>query len=203
MNLERIEWCDIWVEQANQDLLPRVLLIGDSITRSYFDRVSKALDRIASCARLASSRCIGDPILMDELSLLLKQFPFDLVQFNNGLHGMNNSEELYRDHFEEVLSLIRTLAPNATLIWACSTPWRRKENLREFHPNNEKVLARNKIAQAYARDHAIPINDLYAVLVDHPEYTAEDGIHLTESGRQVVAEQTLQILLPMMKPAAG
>ena len=30
---ERIEWADIWVTDADKDDLPRVLLIGDSITR--------------------------------------------------------------------------------------------------------------------------------------------------------------------------
>ena len=33
---ERIEWADIWVTDADKDDLPRVLLIGDSITRGYF-----------------------------------------------------------------------------------------------------------------------------------------------------------------------
>ena len=30
---EGIEWCDIWISHANETNLPRVLLIGDSITR--------------------------------------------------------------------------------------------------------------------------------------------------------------------------
>lgn len=29
---EAIEWCDIWIPEANGTDLPRVLLIGDSIT---------------------------------------------------------------------------------------------------------------------------------------------------------------------------
>ncbi|MFX3891450.1 hypothetical protein ACJBV1_11045, partial [Streptococcus suis] len=31
---ESIEWCDIWISHANETNLPRVLLIGDSITRA-------------------------------------------------------------------------------------------------------------------------------------------------------------------------
>ncbi|MHB8974904.1 MAG: hypothetical protein ACYC4N_31125, partial [Pirellulaceae bacterium] len=38
---ERIEWADIWVTDADKNDLPRVLLIGDSITRGYFDGVEK------------------------------------------------------------------------------------------------------------------------------------------------------------------
>ena len=40
---ERIEWADIWVTDADKDDLPRVLLIGDSITRGYFSDVEKRL----------------------------------------------------------------------------------------------------------------------------------------------------------------
>jgi len=32
-SLESIEWCDIWISHANETNLPRVLLIGDSITQ--------------------------------------------------------------------------------------------------------------------------------------------------------------------------
>ena len=32
---ESIEWCDLWISHANETNLPRVLLIGDSITRAY------------------------------------------------------------------------------------------------------------------------------------------------------------------------
>ena len=49
--LERIEWSDIWVTNADKDDLPRVLLVGDSITRQYFKTVEKALDGKANCAR--------------------------------------------------------------------------------------------------------------------------------------------------------
>ena len=31
---EAIEWCNIWIPDANETKLPRVLLIGDSITGS-------------------------------------------------------------------------------------------------------------------------------------------------------------------------
>ena len=41
--LEKIERTDIWVANANQDDLPRILLIGGSIARGYFGAVEKDL----------------------------------------------------------------------------------------------------------------------------------------------------------------
>ena len=45
---ERIEWADIWITDADKDDLPRVLLIGDSITRGYFGEVEKHSSRTNS-----------------------------------------------------------------------------------------------------------------------------------------------------------
>jgi hypothetical protein len=41
---EAIEWCDIWIPDANDGKLPRVLLIGDSITRGYAPKVADNLN---------------------------------------------------------------------------------------------------------------------------------------------------------------
>jgi len=32
---EDIEWLDVWMPNTNEKKLPRVLLVGDSITRAY------------------------------------------------------------------------------------------------------------------------------------------------------------------------
>ena len=37
---ESIEWQDLWVEHADSSELPRVLMLGDSISRQYRGRVS-------------------------------------------------------------------------------------------------------------------------------------------------------------------
>jgi len=52
---EHIEWCDIWVPFANVERRPRVLLIGDSISRQYYPAVAQALEGVAAVARLATS----------------------------------------------------------------------------------------------------------------------------------------------------
>ena len=79
---ERIEWADIWVTDADKIDLPRVLLVGDSITRGYFDGVEKQLAGKAYCARLTTSKCVADPSFLDEVQLLLKQYRFAVIHFN-------------------------------------------------------------------------------------------------------------------------
>ena len=111
---EAIEWCNIWIPDANETKLPRVLLIGDSITGGYGPKVADALKGKASVARLTTSKSIGDPALLAEVALVLGQCRFDVVHFNNGLHGWGYSEEEYQQHFPELVATIRKHAVSTT-----------------------------------------------------------------------------------------
>src|SRR5882757_9118482 len=96
---ESIEWCDIWISHANETKLPRVLLIGDSITRDYYPEVERHFSGKAFVARLATSRFIADPVLLKEIELVLDQAKFDVIHFNNGMHGWQHNEAEYRQAF--------------------------------------------------------------------------------------------------------
>ena len=104
---ERIEWIDIWVTDADKEELPRVLFVGDSITRGYFGAVEKQLAGKASCARLTTSKCVSDPTFNDDLLLLLKQYKFSVIHFNNGLHGWGYTEEQYRDGLLKTVAVLK------------------------------------------------------------------------------------------------
>jgi len=121
---EFIEWCDIWVSHANDTNLPRVLLIGDSIARDYYPEVEKRLEGKAFVARLATSRFVSDPVLLKEIESVLEGTKFDVIHFNNGMHGWQHSEAEYRKAFPKLIKTIRAHAPKARLIWATTTPLR-------------------------------------------------------------------------------
>src|SRR3984885_11339417 len=94
---ESIEWCDIWISHANETNLPRVLLIGDSITRAYYPDVEKRIAGKAYVARLSSSAFISDPTLLMQIKMVLSQYKFDVIHFNNGMHGWRHSEKEYEE----------------------------------------------------------------------------------------------------------
>src|SRR6266852_7116560 len=100
---EAIEWCDIWISHANETNLPRVLLIGDSIVRDYYPEVEKRLSGKAFVARLATSRFVADPVLLKEIESVLDGAKFDVVQFNNGMHGWQHSEAEYGKAFPKLI----------------------------------------------------------------------------------------------------
>jgi lysophospholipase L1-like esterase len=184
LHRERIEWCDIWFTDAEKDALPRVLLIGDSITRGYFDGVEKLLSGKAYCARLATSRSVCDPVFFKELDLVLPQYPLAVIHFNNGLHGWDYSEEEYEAGFIRFIEALQKTAPTAKLICAASTPVLEDGGMAE---SAARVAARNAIAQRLCEAAGIPFNDLYTPASEHPEYFGGDGVHFNDKGRAAQA----------------
>ena len=200
---ERIEWADIWVTDADKDDLPRVLLIGDSITRGYFGEVEKALAGKVYCARLTTSKCVSDPWFPDEVQLLLKQYRFAVIHFNNGLHGWVYTEEQYKDGLLRLMETFEKHAPDAKLIWATTTPVRESGDLSKVSERTERVKARNRIAAAVMEERGIPTNDLYGLVEGHEDYFSGDGVHFNGKGREAqetaVAELVLKCLGATMK----
>lgn len=189
---ESIEWLDVWLPNTNDHDLPRVLLIGDSITRGYGKLVETRLQGKAYVGRVATSKSLGDPALADEISLVLRQQTFDVIHFNNGMHGDGYSEEAYGAALPEMLATLRRGAPGAKIIIATTTDVRERGALERVAPKTERVVARNRIVEAFAKKEGLPVDDLFAVVRDHPEYHAADGVHFNETGYAALAARVVE-----------
>jgi GDSL-like lipase/acylhydrolase family protein len=199
---ESIEWCDIWISQANETNLPRVLLIGDSITRDYFPEVEKHLAGRAYVGRLSSSAFISDPALLQQIEMVLSQYKFDIIHFNNGMHGWQHSEKEYEQAFPKFLKNIRKYAPNAKLIWANTTPLKVSPTLSasdQTQATDERIIARNVIALKFAQAQGIPVNDLNTLMHGHPEFHS-DNVHFNDKGIALQAAQVATHIEKLLKP---
>ncbi len=187
---ESIEWCDIWIPHANETNLPRALLIGDSITRAYYPEVEKKLADRAYVARLSSSAFISDPFLLKQIEMVLGSMKFDVIHFNNGMHGWQHSEKEYGAAFPEFLKTIRRGAPAAKLIWANTTPLKiSPTNATPQQATDARIAARNAIALKFVTAEKIPVDDLFSIALGHPEYHS-DNVHFNEYG---IASQAVQV----------
>lgn len=195
---ERIEWIDIWVTDADKSDLPRVLLVGDSITRGYFGAVEKHLEGKAFCARLTTSKCVSDPTFNDDLGTLLKQYKFSVIHFNNGLHGWGYTEDQYRNGLAKTVAAVKERGGNAKLIWATSTPMRETTDLLRFSEQTDRVIARNKIAAEIMKVNDIPTDDLFGLVEQHPEWQSTDGVHFNDKGNEAMATQVAESVLTSM-----
>jgi hypothetical protein len=198
---ESIEWCDIWISHANETNLPRVLLIGDSIVRDYYSEVEKHLAGKAFVARLSTSRFVADPVLLKEVALVLDGTKFDVIHFNNGMHGWQHSEADYQKAFPKLIKALRAGAPKAKLIWAATTPLREGKGVTydtKAEYSDERIAARNAIAAEIVTAQKIPVDDLNAAMRGHPEFHS-DNVHFNGQGIQVQAAQVsaeIEKLLP-------
>jgi len=195
---EATEWCDIWMTHSTEHTLPRVLLIGDSITRGYGKEVERKLDGRAYVGRLATSKSLGDGALLEEIALVLRQTKFDVIHFNNGMHGWDYTEEEYGRAFPQLLALFKQLAPQARLIWATTTPVREGKELK-LAPRTERVKARNRLAQELVIKAGIPIDDLFALCVEHPDFSSPDGVHASAKGIAAQAAQVAAAIAAQLK----
>lgn len=192
---EHIEWSDIWIDNADKDDRPRILLVGDSIAKGYYFQVEKRLSDKANCARYTTSKFLGNPDYQAELGLILKRYKFDVIHINNGLHGMDYTEKEYKEGLHALLTTLKRYAPKAKLIWCMTTPVRTGGNLAQFNINrNNRVVERNRIAAEIMDHNKIQINNLYEVVKDHPEYYQNDGIHFTTTGIIVQAERVAEMI---------
>jgi hypothetical protein len=193
---EPIEWIRLWLPNVDKKDLPQVLLLGDSITQAYYKDVATDLEGKAYVGYLTSSLSVGDPMLPRQIALVLSNYRFDVIHFNNGLHGKGYSEKEYARYFPQYVKALQANARGARLIWTTSTPVRMGNDMSEFAPWTKRVAARNKIADAYVRKVGIPIDDLYAAVLHHPEYyPGVDGTHPNEQGRAAEARDVTASIL--------
>jgi hypothetical protein len=195
---ENIEWLDVWVPGNGVKDQPRVLLIGDSITRAYYKTVEDKLKGRAIVCRLATSKSLGDPGLLDEVKLVLSQATFDVVHFNNGMHGWGYTEDEYAKAIPALVAVIRKGAPAAKLVWASMTPVRVSGKVDQLDPKTDRVKARNKATAEIMAREKIPTNDLFALVIEKPDWFSNDGVHLNATGSTAMGEQVAHQILNLL-----
>lgn len=199
---ENIEWCDVWLPHVNETNLPRVLLIGDSITRAYAPEVERRLAGKVYVSRLATSAFVSDPMLLEELKLVLDHNSFAVIQANNGMHGWQHSEAEYAAAFPQFWETIRLHAHGARLIWADTTPLKGVDTPTTgavvvpdkavdngklmlkadlTRASDERITQRNAIARDYVQQHQTPCVDLHTPMLGHPEWHS-DNVHFNHEG---------------------
>lgn len=190
---EEIEWT--WeVRPPHPDPnLPNVLLLGDSITRNYFSKVTKDLAGTANVYLMASSISVGDPRLAHQISefVTMEGVRFQAVHFNNGMHGWAYSEEQYKAGFPDFLKAVQKIVGHhGTLVWATTTPVRPDAKNGATNP---RVDARNAIATSLVRSAGIAVDDQHALMMQHQDLY-QDSVHFNPNGAALQGEQAAQTI---------
>jgi lysophospholipase L1-like esterase len=197
---ERYEWCNTWWEDANNAEGPRVLLVGDSITVGYRPFVNELLKNEALADMYASSRGLDDPSYAKELKYMLSEYPYRVIHLNNGLHGMHLSEGEYREGFIATVQLISEIQPEAVIVLVTSTPVTKDGIPEEISDAvNSVVIARNASLRKIAQKYALPINDLYSLMLGKSGLCISDGYHYNTDGQKLQAETVVSAVKNAIK----
>ena len=172
--------------------LPRVLLIGDSISIGYTAPTRKLLEGKANVHRIPEN---AGPTSngVAKINKWLGDGKWDVIHFNWGLHDIKldaGSRQVPIDQYEKNLrELVKTLkATNARLIWASTTPV--PEGKLNPPRKSSDVEAYNAVAKRIMDENGVAVNDLYAFALPRlKEIQRPVNVHFTEAGSEVLARQ--------------
>jgi acyl-CoA thioesterase-1 len=184
--------------------LPRVLLLGDSISIGYTLAVREALKGRANVHR-APENCSATSHALNRLERWLGEGKWDVIHFNFGLHDAKLPPEGVRhappDVYEQNLRRLvaRLKATGAKLIWATTTPVPYGGVLAPDRRFGD-IAAYNAVASRVMKEHNIPVNDLNRAVAPHLErYLRPRDLHYTTEGSKFLAEhvvRSLEMALP-------
>ena len=189
--------------------LPRVLLIGDSISIGYTLSAREALKGVANVHRIPTN---GGPTSkgLSNIDDWLGSSKWDVIHFNWGLHDLcyrhpdsktqgnrdkvngsvTHSVEEYSRNLEKLV--VRMKKTGSRLIFATTTPVPQGEAGRKV---GDDILY-NKAALTVMRKHKVSINDLHGLMANRmSQFGIRPGnVHFTPEGSMLLAEKVAKAL---------
>lgn len=182
-----------WDYVEDDPKLPRVLLIGDSISRGYTLATRKAMAGKANVHR-APENCGPTSNGLKKLEIYLGDGKWDVIHFNFGIHDRSTPSAEYQARLEKIIERLKVT--NAKLIWASSTPIPAGTK----YGNPEVIVQKNEEAAAIMTKHGIPIDDIYTAILPHVEATRNAGdVHFSEDGYRLMGAQVAQSIEQALK----
>ena len=187
--------------------LPRVLLIGDSISIGYTVPVREVLAGQANVHRIPSN---GGPTSngLAHLDQWLGRGHWDVIHFNWGLHDLkliDGERQIPLDQYRQSLQKLvdRLKKTKAKLIWCSSTPV--SPGTKGPVRYNDDVIAYNAAAKTIMEHNHVAIDDLYAFALPRlKQVQLPANVHFTTDGYRVLAGQVAAAILKALpKPEAA
>lgn len=194
---EQFEWIHSWCEETQQNDLPRVLLVGDSITHNYQEKVRELLKGICYVDYVATSYAIDTKMYNQLVYAFMSDSKYDLIHFNHGLHGIHLSKKSYKSRMNKLLAKV---GKEIKLILATSTIVYGEGNKRLDGAWMKRVRERNVAVQEIAKEKGCAVDDLYTVSASIPkEYRHKDGTHYLSEGYAMLAKTVAECVRKELK----
>lgn len=189
--------------------LPRVLIIGDSISIAYTPLVQQRLAGKADVERIEGNSYDSANVAA-KLDRWLAKGPYAVISFNCGLHDLKFTEktrsfqsppEQYAQNLPRIITRLR--ASGAKLVWVTITPVHDARHARRnagFSRYERDVVTYNKIATPIIMSFGIPIVDAHKTMADGGigKTLGKDGVHLTDQSYFLLSDQIVAAILALL-----
>lgn len=177
--------------------LPRVLIVGDSISIGYTPRVRRMLDGVANVHR-PKTNCRWSAYGDEHIEEWVDDSKWDVIHFNFGLwdwYGWRQetkaSPESYANSLDSIIRKIRKKS-DAKLIFGITTPpCIAAERNAHIVVTEERAKEFNKAARAVMEKHQVGINNLYDLIIKRRAelQLAANDVHYNDTGRDILAQR--------------
>lgn len=195
--------------------LPRVLLIGDSISIGYTLAVRELLAGSANVHRPLTN-CSSTRTGVAELDTWLGDKPWDVIHFNFGLHDLKfvvgDKTQLvavdtpgshhqvpieeYVKNLEKIVARLKKT--DAKLVWCSTTPV--PEGASGRYPDDAGRY--NAAALKVMQKHGVAVDDLYAfAMPKQDKIQRPKNVHYTPEGSEILAKAVTKSIRKQLKTA--
>jgi hypothetical protein len=186
-----------WDFVKDDPKLPRVLLIGDSVSRGYTQPTRAALAGVANVHR-APANCGPTAAGVKNLEVWLGVGKWDVIHFNFGIHDRGTPAADYVQRLEAIVA--RLEKTGARLVWASTTPIPDNPAQKQ---TARSIVEKNALAAEVMRKHGIPTDDLFAALTPRlADLQNPNDVHFTAAGYEFLGAQVAAAIRAALPPAA-
>ncbi|KAA0137368.1 SGNH/GDSL hydrolase family protein [Gimesia chilikensis] len=179
-----------WDYVADDPKLPRVLLIGDSVSRGYTQAARNALKGKANVHR-APANCGPTATGLKKLDVWLGDGNWDLIHFNFGIHDRRTNVDDYEKRLEEIVKRLKQTG--AKVVWASSTPI--PADWKEGPEMKAKLEEKNAIAAKVMERNGVEIDDLFTFITPHlSEVQNPKDVHFNGKGYDLLGKQVAEYI---------
>ena len=187
-----------WDFVKDDPALPRVLLIGDSVSRGYTAAVRKALAGKANVHR-APANCGPTASGIKNIDAWLTDHPggakWDVIHFNFGIHDRGTPVADYTGRLVQLVQ--RMKQTGATVIWASTTPIPDNPEQKQAAAS---IVERNAAAAEVMQKRGVAIDDLFGFITPRlAEAQLPKDVHFNAQGYDLLGQKVAESVTDALK----
>lgn len=183
-----------WDFVQDDPKLPRVLLIGDSVSRGYTQAVRKALASKVNVHR-APANCGRTALGIEKMNVWLGDGKWDVIHFNFGIHDRATPISDYTQRLEQLIAQMKKTG--AKLIWAATTPIPDDPAHKQTAAS---IVERNAAAAEVMKKHGVATDDLFTFITPHlAKVQPPNDVHFNSEGYDLLGKQVAAAIQSVLK----